>query len=138
MSAPALRLPRDLLAAMEEQGRREAPLEACGYCAGTDGEVRDVREVLPLRNVDQSAEHFSFDPKDQFAALRAARDRGLGLVAVYHTHPATPARMSAEDIRLANDPHMLYLILSLATGQLKGFVVDQDKRVAEVGIEIAP
>ncbi len=118
---------------MEEQGRREAPLEACGYCAGVDAEVR---EILPLRNVDQSAEHYSLDPKEQFAALKTARSKGLALMAVYHSHPATPACMSAEDIRLANDSDTIYLILSLVSGGLKAFSVDEKKNFREVPVEI--
>lgn len=118
---------------MEEQGRREAPLEACGYAAGANGEIR---EILPLTNIDKSAEHYSLDPKEQFAALKTARAKGLSLLGVYHSHPATPARMSAEDIRLANDPDTLYLILSLVSGGLKAFTVDGDKKVNEVPVEI--
>ncbi len=128
-----IRLPRSLVEAIAAQGRREAPLEACGYCAGVDGEVR---ELLPLRNADQSPEHFSFDPRDQFASLKTARQKGLQLVAVYHSHPVTPPRMSAEDIRLANDPSMVYLIYSIAMNELRGFAVDDRKQVLPVAVRI--
>jgi len=37
-------------------------------------------------------------------------------VAVYHSHPATPARPSLEDLRLAHDPKMVYVIVSLMAG----------------------
>ncbi len=135
MSEPhrQIRVPRALVEAMAAQGRREAPLEACGYCAGVDGEVR---ELLPLRNADQSPEHFSFAPQDQFAALKSARQKGLALVAVYHSHPVTPARMSAEDIRLAYDPSIIYLIYSLPSNELKGFSVNEDKRVQTVAVSV--
>ena len=129
----ALRIPRHLLGGMEEQGRREAPLEACGYCAGRDGLVH---EILYLRNVDQSAEHYSMEPREQFAAVKMARAKGLELLGVWHTHPASAARMSQEDIRLANDPNSIYLILSLLTGDLKAFSVDEEKKVSEVPLEI--
>jgi len=59
-------------------------------------------------------------------------------VAVYHSHPVTPARMSAEDIRLANDPTMVYLIYSLASNELKGFSVDEGKNVQPVEVSITP
>ncbi len=93
-----------------EQARAEAPLEACGYLAGTDGQVV-LR--LPLRNADKSPVHFSFDPKEQFEVVKEIRRRGLKPIAVYHSHPETPARPSKEDIRLALDPDMTWVIASL-------------------------
>jgi proteasome lid subunit RPN8/RPN11 len=43
--------------------------------------------------------------------MRAA---GLQLCAIYHSHPTSPARPSAEDIKLAYDPGISYVIVSLA------------------------
>ncbi len=34
---------------------------------------------------------------------------------VYHSHPESPARLSEEDLRLLNDPLMVYVIVSLMT-----------------------
>ncbi|MBO7049901.1 MAG: M67 family metallopeptidase, partial [Bacteroidaceae bacterium] len=59
---------------------------------------------------------FTFAPKDQFAALRYARSKGLRILANWHSHPASPSRPSQEDLRLANDPTIRYAILSLLDG----------------------
>lgn len=67
-----------------------------------------------MTNTDQSPEHFSMDPKEQFAAIKDMRSKGLVLLGNFHSHPATPSRPSQEDIRLAHDPAASYLILSLA------------------------
>jgi proteasome lid subunit RPN8/RPN11 len=91
--------------------REHAPIEACGYLGERDGQVQ---RVIRLRNVDASPEHFSLDPKEQFAALRQMRSEGYSLRAAYHSHPASPARPSQEDIRLAFDPQISYVIVSLA------------------------
>ena len=72
-----------------------------------------------MENIDHSSEHFSFAPKDQFAALRYARDKGLKILANWHSHPASPSRPSQEDLRLANDPTIRYAILSLLDGEPK-------------------
>jgi sulfite reductase (ferredoxin) len=109
-----MKIPRDIVEKIFAQGHREAPNEACGYLAGQDGRVV---KAIPLTNVDHSPEHFSLDPKEQFAAVRQLRAEGLAILAVYHTHPATPARPSAEDIRLAYDPGMIYVIASLQRGK---------------------
>lgn len=92
--------------------RAAAPLEACGLLAGAGGRV--VR-FYPLTNADASAEHYSMLPAEQFAAAKAMRKAGLNMLAVWHSHPATPPRMSEEDLRLAFMPDMVYLILSLAS-----------------------
>ena len=44
--------------------RNGLPYEACGLLAGvTEGDVKIVKKVYPLQNVDQSREHFSIDRK---------------------------------------------------------------------------
>jgi len=89
----------------------EAPIEACGYLAEND---KVVSRIFRMKNVDASSEHFSFEPAEQFAVMRRMRAAGLRLSAVYHSHPASPARPSPEDIRLANDPSLSCVIVSLA------------------------
>ena len=113
------------------QASEEAPNESCGYLLGL---ADKVTENYPMENIDHSPEHFSFAPKDQFAALRYAREKGLKIVANWHSHPASPSRPSQEDLRLANDPTIRYAILSLMDGKpnlnsfkiLNGEVVDKE------------
>lgn len=130
-----MRMSAAVFARMLEQARAQAPLEACGYLAGRDGLVeRDY----PLTNADASPEHFSFLPAEQFAAVRDLRTRGLAALAVWHSHPASPARPSAEDIRLASDPDIAYVILSLAgpAPALRSFRI-RGGAVEEEPVEIA-
>ena len=109
-----LKINKDALSAVVAHARQEAPLEACGYLAEQEGIV--VRHY-PLTNADSSEEHYSLKPEEQFAALRQMRAAGLNLRAVYHSHPASPARPSEEDIRLAFDPDISYVIVSLRGGE---------------------
>ena len=103
-------IPQHIIEGIIEQARNELPNEACGLLFGTENEV--VKQ-FPLTNIDHSPEHFSFNPREQFQALHEARKEGLQIIANYHSHPETPARPSAEDIRLAYDPGIVYVILSL-------------------------
>ncbi len=128
-----LLIPTHVLDQIRSQAVEEAPNEACGYLRGSDGIVTGA---VRLTNVDASPEHYSLDPAEQFAALKGARERNEQLLAVYHSHPETPARMSDEDIKLARDPNMIYVIHSLADGRTRGFRVDREKRVTDVAIEI--
>lgn len=99
---------------MVAYARAGLPNEACGLLAGTEENgVRDIKEVYLLRNLDQSNEHFSLDPREQLSAIRDMRAKGLKPLGNWHSHPETPARPSEEDIRLAYDPNATYLILSL-------------------------
>lgn len=126
-----MNIPQNVIDELIEQARKDAPNESCGYLLGRDG---DVTENYWMENIDHSSEHFSFAPKDQFAALRYAREHGLKILANWHSHPASPSRPSQEDLRLANDPTIRYAILSLLGGEpklnsfriLNGEVVDKE------------
>ena len=99
---------------MIKQAKEEFPLECCGLIAGVKNEDDIyIKKVYPLRNIDESSEHFSMDPKEQFETIRSMRTEGLVLLGNYHSHPYTPSRPSEEDKRLAFDPKALYGIVSL-------------------------
>ena len=135
-----MKIPLNIIEELIVQAEKDAPDESCGYLLGTispstgggQGEAL-VTENYWMENIDHSSEHFSFAPKDQFAALRYAREHGLKILANWHSHPASPSRPSQEDIRLANDPSIRYAILSLHDGIhlnsfkiLNGEVVDKE------------
>jgi [CysO sulfur-carrier protein]-S-L-cysteine hydrolase len=114
--------------------KKDLPNECCGYLAGRD---LTVTAAYPITNMDQSHEHYSFDPKEQFAAIKDIREKGLEPIGAYHSHPETPARPSQEDIRLAYDPDISYLIISLAKEkeEVKSFRI-RGGQVEKEGIEI--
>lgn len=119
-----------------EQAKKDAPIESCGLLLGKEDHVT---ESYWMENIDHSEEHFSFSPKDQFAALKYVRSKGLKILANWHSHPASPSRPSEEDLRLANDPNIRYAILSLQNGKvhlnsfkvLNGKVVDKEEHYSE-------
>lgn len=108
-----------------DQALREAPIEACGYLLGTDKEHATYNYAMT--NVDHAEEHFTLDPKEQFAAIKYARQNAMKVVGNWHSHPVSPSRPSQEDIRLAYDPTILYFILSLASEEpvLNAFRIQQ-------------
>jgi proteasome lid subunit RPN8/RPN11 len=117
-----IQIPSHILASIVRQARAELPNECCGLLTGLEGVVR---KQYPMTNTDHSPEHFSFDPREQFQVLKAARVEGSKIIANYHSHPSTPARPSEEDIRLAYDPNVVYIIVSLAedTPVVKAFSI---------------
>lgn len=110
------------------------PEEACGLLAGRlEGDEAWVEKVYLLENADHSPAHFSLSPADQLNAILDTRRQGLELIGNWHSHPETPSRPSAEDIRLALDPTVSYLILSLAgqTPVLRSFRILDGKAEQE-------
>ncbi|MBQ6669541.1 MAG: M67 family metallopeptidase [Deltaproteobacteria bacterium] len=108
-----------------------APKEACGLVGGVetaDG-VREIRKVYLLTNLDDSSDHFTLDPKEQLRAVKDMRALGIAPLGNWHSHPASPARPSEEDRRLAYDSKATYLILSLVDEErpvLNAFHIEGD------------
>ena len=129
-----IKIPHSAYNEMVLHALKDNPIEACGYLAGINGEVK---YAIPMKNTDESNEHFSFDPQEQFDAFKKTKSEGLRLIAVYHSHPETPARPSEEDIRLAYDPNVSYVIVSLAseTPVMKSFLI-KNKTVEIEEIEV--
>ncbi|MBU4252100.1 MAG: M67 family metallopeptidase [Candidatus Omnitrophica bacterium] len=129
-----MKILRKVIREIVDHAKQEAPLEACGYLGSKDG---IIKKIYALTNIDKSNEHFSFEPKEQFLAVKDARAQGLEICAVYHSHPASPARPSQEDIKLAYDPNMSYFIISLADGnkELRAFSIKSGV-IVEIILEV--
>ncbi len=125
-----MKIPKEIVDAIFEHVTTLAPVEACGYLAGKDDRVLTYYRMT---NIDQSEEHFTFDPEEQFRVIKATRKEGIELIGVYHSHPATPARPSKEDIRLAYDPAIIYVIVSLADSKktVKSFRINGEEVTTE-------
>jgi len=86
----------------------EAPNECCGYISSTDGAVD---EIVRASNERSSPYGYELDARALLAA-NALDDDGRE-VAIYHSHPRSPAEPSQTDINLAHYPHWTYVIVSL-------------------------
>jgi len=96
--------------------KEAAPAECCGLIGGEEGHARSL---YPMRNVAPNA-HVAYEaaPEDLFAAQRQMRERGEGLIAIYHSHPRSAEPLPSEtDVRLAYYPQAVYFIVGLAGPQ---------------------
>jgi len=120
-----MKVPKKIYKQIILHAQNDLPNEACGYLAGKND---SVTKAYAIKNIDQSHEHFSFDPEEQFAVIKDMRKEDLVPIAVYHSHPETPARPSKEDIKLAYDPDISYVIISLAENipVIKSFKIKQN------------
>ena len=130
-----LEIPTTIFQQMVAQAKALAPIEDCGILAGSSGKVE---KYYQMTNTDNSSTHYMMDPREQFAAVKDIRSSGLEMLAIYHSHPETPARPSAVDIRLSFTPNVIYVIVSLQNNNgsaVKGFRI-AGTNVTEVPINI--
>ena len=126
-------LPRALREELIAHARESAPQECCGLLLG-DGEA--VRRVMRCRNVHPSPEtRYIIDKTQLFEAFRASADFDRELVAIYHSHPRSPAYPSPTDRAEAQWPLAAYVLVSLrvATPEVFAYRIS-DGAVREIPI----
>lgn len=102
-----------------KQGR---PNEACGILAGKAGEVS---KIYKMTNVENSPVIYEMDSRELFKVTKEIRENRLSLLAIFHSHPATPAYPSKKDISIAFYEDAIYIIISLReeTPEVRGFTI---------------
>ncbi len=128
-------LPRPLVNQLLAHAQSRPEEEVCGLI----GAHADQPERLyPVANVARTPGRlFQLDPQGQIDAMRAMREAGQTLFAIYHSHPHAPARPSPTDLTEAAYPEALYLIISLNTKgvlEMRGWRL-MDGTAREVALE---
>jgi proteasome lid subunit RPN8/RPN11 len=104
---------KEVLEDIIKHAKEVFPIEACGYIGGIDNKFL---VNFRMKNIDNKPDYFSFDVNEQFQVLKKTRSMGLKILGVYHSHPYSEAVMSSEDIRLAYDESIYYILFSLLNG----------------------
>ncbi len=120
------------LAVIKKEALKSYPHECCGLLLGVIGEDKEKRviKVVPTKN-DWENQRYHFNRfqgtlRDSFAInpltflriQKKARQKGLQIVGVYHSHPCHPAIPSEFD-RAVAWPVYSYVIVSVEKGQVK-------------------
>lgn len=118
-----LQLPKTMIHEMINHAEAEAPNECCGLLSGKEGRVSEVYKIanLPadspaiadLKVPPDRRFRYVMDPQEQLRAFKEMRKNRTDLLAIYHSHPHSPAYPSATDVRLAFYTDVYYLIISL-------------------------
>ena len=131
-------IPGSLHDAMVAQAVAELPNECCGLLAGTiePGEppIGHVVERYPLVNALLSPTAFESEPGSLLAAHKDMRERGLEVLAIYHSHPTSDPVPSKTDLARNYWPGVMCLIISLKTesAMVRGWLLqEKDFREAE-------
>lgn len=147
---------------MEAHASQAYPYEGCGLMVGTFDPVTEEKtliEVVLLANAwtDNVATDFSdlgqqngvsmtkarrywIDPKDLLATQRQARENGLSIIGVYHSHPDAVAMPSACDRELAWSTYS-YIIVSVRNGttvDLQNWQLDSNQQFQPEPMKIVP
>ena len=104
-------IPAPIFDAIIEHARSELPAECCGLLAG---QRSMVTRCFRLGNELASPVAYRADARDLFFAFREMRDKHLDLVAIYHSHPTSPARPSRVDLSQNYYEETPHVIVSLA------------------------
>jgi len=110
-----LHITRAALEQIQRHAAGEHPIEACGLVAAPC-EATVAARVIPMRNHAASEVWFSFDPREQLRVWSDLDERDEECRVLYHSHTASEAWPSREDIAHARDPALHYLILSTWPG----------------------
>ena len=114
-----IRIEPEPWAAMVAHARQTYPNECCGAMIGSiDDGVKTVTAAMPLKNAFAGAQaaRYELRPEDLLAADRAARERELDLIGIYHSHPDCDAYFSATDLK-NSCPWYSFVVLSVQKGE---------------------
>ena len=130
---PELIIPKDLLEKILDHCKMAFPNEACGILAGK-GE--QVSRVYAMTNIEPSPVSYFMDPGEQFRVQKEMRERGEGMIAIFHSHPQSPAYPSAKDVKLAFYDDAVYMIVGLSgsgADEIRAFNI-REGNVSDIGI----
>ena len=112
-------LPGECARAMRVHAEQGYPLEVCGLLLGRiDDAGWHVTDVRPVANLHQerASDRFVLDPDAYRDIERQAREAGIEIIGVYHSHPDCPARPSPTDQTFAWED-FLYPIIRVDDGR---------------------
>ena len=109
-----MRIRQDLLDAIVDHARRDAPNECCGMVASQDGRAISVHAA---QNTAASPFRFEVDGRELHRTLTGIEDAGQELGAIYHSHTRSEPYPSQTDVNFAaNWPGVEWIIVGLADG----------------------
>ena len=127
MSTKEIQLSRKITNQLLHLAQISPEQEVCGLIGSSNG---IASTCYPVENVAEHAEtRFQLDAKQQINAISIMRERNENLFAIYHSHPTEPALPSATDIKLANYPDAVFLIISLNTKgvlEIRAFKINKE------------
>ena len=146
------------ISAIEAHAERAYPEECCGLIVGkiTSADAEPLKSTLrivalnnewtPDTTEPSQPEHatkqrrYWIDPKDMLRIQKQARDEGLNIIGIYHSHPDNPAVPSECD-RAQAWPQYAYVIVSVCNGKavdIRNWALDSERQFQTEAIRVSP
>ncbi len=126
---------RQLINQILQHTQASPDVEVCGLLGGSE---KRLLSYYPVANVDSSpGNRFQVSDESQIGVRQLMRSKGEELIAIYHSHPHSPAALSSLDVIYHQHPGLLYIVGSLATKgvlELKAFIMDACNNSREVDL----
>jgi proteasome lid subunit RPN8/RPN11 len=116
----SIRVKQEHLDEIRQHGERSYPHECCGFLLGNNVEGGNVLEaVYPAENERADSRHnrYLITPDQYKRADAHARERRLGIIGYYHSHPDHPAAPSGYDLDHSCWPGESYIIVAVEKGR---------------------
>src|SRR5262245_34338494 len=131
-----IQIEKDAWDRMVAHARSAYPDECCGAMLGTiDSDTKTVKIAVELDNAYQGEKRSRYElrPEDLLKADRAARQQGMDLIGIFHSHPDADAYFSATDLK-NSCPWYSFVVLSVKNGEFKhaaSFLPNEDQTAAD-------
>ncbi|MBI4822689.1 MAG: M67 family metallopeptidase [Nitrospirae bacterium] len=129
-------IPVSIINEMIHHAKEAYPKEACGILTGID---MKAKKLYRMKNIDNSEVSYEMDSREQFQVMKEIEKEGLKMLAIYHSHPASPPYPSQRDIGLAFYPDTVYIIIGLTTEtpEINAFLM-REGEVDKIEIQSTP
>ncbi len=120
---------------MVEHAAKEWPLECCGILGGKE---ETVKKAFVLSNAEKSPLRYSMSPQEQLRVFEEMERELIEMIGIYHSHPNTIPFPSETDVKMAFDPELSSIIVSLKERDkpvVKAFRIDKEAiRLEEIEV----
>jgi proteasome lid subunit RPN8/RPN11 len=121
---------------MVSHAQKTYPSECCGAMIGAiDGSEKTVHVAVPLENAftGEQGARYELRQEDLLRADSEARQRGMDLIGIFHSHPDCDAYFSKTDLE-NSCPWYSFVVMSIKDGKFdhaNSFLPDPDQTKAE-------
>jgi proteasome lid subunit RPN8/RPN11 len=139
-AATVLRLAAQDLVPLRAWAVEGHPHEVCGLLVGRlEGTVVHTERITQAPNLaeERSRDRYELDPEAFLAADHAAREEGLEIVGIWHSHPGAPAMPSLTDLERAWEGYSYVIVSTDGSGSEVRSWRLEDGRFREEGIHLA-
>jgi proteasome lid subunit RPN8/RPN11 len=127
---------KELLQHIKTSVQAGYPYETCGLLIGMRARagirVQDAIQAFNL-NQERAEDRYELDPRALLTADRAAQDRGLEIVGIWHSHPDRPACPSEIDHAAAWEgwSYMIFSVTPYGVTEIRSWRLADNRFVEE-------